>query len=127
MDTIQTRAELMQNLATLERYMGSADTEEREFHKGLVKNGICFVAYEKNGRHLFAPSRFVGYAHNTMTQHRDNEFKDGKETNPAIDKILGRCSVSNTMNGLYVKYCSELGFVARERGTYGKERKFWRI
>ena len=127
MNTIDTRPELQENLSTLERYMDSADVDEREFHSGLVKRGICFVAYQKGSRCLFAPSRFVGYKHNAMAPHQSNDSKDGRVTNPAIDKILGPCRADTKLNELYRKFCTELGFPARAKGTYGIERKFWRI
>ena len=36
----------------------------------------------------FYPSRFTGYAGNTMEWHLASDKKDGKETNPAISKPL---------------------------------------
>jgi len=127
MNTINTRPELRENLSTLERYMDSADVDEKEFHRGLVEKGTCFVADQKGSRYLFAPSRFVGYKQNTMILHQQNASKHGSYTNRAIDKILGPCRADTTLNELYRKFCTELGFPARAKGTCGNERKFWRI
>jgi len=55
METIDRLEELHENLATLEEYMESNDPVEKAFHMDLIKRGICFVAYKKRDRYLFAP------------------------------------------------------------------------
>ena len=74
-------------------------------------------------------SRFVGYQQNSMSKHENNEWKDGKETNPAIGTILGvGVPVSNTtLEKMYREYCKKLGFEAQDRGAFGVEHKYWEI
>jgi hypothetical protein len=127
MREIRTLPELSENLSTLERYMNSSDDEEREYHRDRVRKGICFVAYQKGGRYLFAPSRFIGYWHNTMTLHEDNEDKHGSDTNRAIDQLLGPHAEDSEMECQYEEFCTELGFPARSMDKYPYKRKYWRF
>jgi len=86
------------------------------------------VAVRDYGTYKFYPSRFIGYLDNSMDAHLSNVEKDGKETNPAISKILGGKPLSNPIfNQEYAKYCETLGFVPRDKGSFGTERKFWAI
>ena len=128
MKTIDRLEELHENMATLEEYMQSNDRIEKAFHMDLIKRGICFVAYRKRNRYLFAPSRFLGYKHNTRSSHLRNDTKDGRETNPAISKVLhSKCKHDKELNRLYERFCTQLGFVAEETGSFGVARKFWEI
>lgn len=128
METIDRLEDLHENLATLEEYMQSNDPNEKAFYIELIKKGICFVVYKKSNRYFFAPSRFIGYKHNTRDAHLHNDAKDGRKTNPAISKILySTCKRDKELNQLYERFCAELGFVAREKGAFGVARKFWEI
>lgn len=62
-----------------------------------------------SGAYKFYPSRFIGYADNSMDAHLNNVEKDGKETNPAISKILGaKPSINSILNQEYARYCEAL-------------------
>ncbi len=89
MELINSIRDLEENLLTLEKYKESDDYRYVKFYKDLIKRGRCFGAYKKNGQYLFAPSRFIGYKNNNMEDHLANDEKDGKETNPVIDKMIG--------------------------------------
>lgn len=65
-DLVETIADVVENLETLDRY-GHGGREERRFHRGRIKNGKVFVALKKGGRFLFSPSKFAGYAGNDLT------------------------------------------------------------
>lgn len=126
MRTVENLNELKANIKVLDKYLNSKKDPENEFALGLVKRGTCFVAVKENGTYRFYPSRFIGYLNNNMDAHLNNDYKDGKETNPAISSILGRKPIPNPeLDILYREYCELLGFVANERGTFGVERKYW--
>lgn len=128
MELIKTIGELRSNLSTLERYMTSKDADEKRFHGGLIQRGTDFVVYKKDNRHLFAPSRFIGYGNNNMHSHIANKSKHGGKTTPRINAILrSQCEVDRELDRQYQKFCGELGVAARAKGTYGKERKFWQL
>lgn len=128
MELISDLRELKINLLTLERYMSSNNQVERDFHRNLIKLGINFVVYKKNNIHFFAPSRFIGYKNNSMSNHINNKYKDGKETTPKINDILRfHCNYNSKLEIEYRNFCNILGFDAKEKGTYGKRRKYWEI
>ena len=120
--------ELITNIQTLDGYLHSQVDPEYDFALNLIKKGTCFVAMKDSNAYRFYPSRFIGYADNSMDAHLNNIEKDGKETNPAISKILGaKPSVNSILNQEYARYCETLGFVPRDKGAFGTERKFWVI
>ena len=126
MKTVSTIEELKENLDTMDRYIANKHDPEYSFAIDLIKKGICFVPRVVDGHVHFYPSRFIGYVHNTMTLHENNENKDGRETNPVISRICKtNCFADTEMEKAYRVYCEELGFTAREHGPFGVERKFW--
>ena len=128
MKTVSNLNELITNIQTLDGYLNAQVDPEYDFALNLIKNGTCFVAMEDSSVYRFYPSRFIGYADNSMDAHLNNVEKDGKETNPAISKILGaKPSINSILNQEYARYCEALGFVPRDKGAFGSERKFWLI
>lgn len=128
MKTVSNLNELITNIQTLDGYLNAQVDPEYDFALNLIKNGTCFVAMEDSSVYRFYPSRFIGYADNSMDAHLNNVEKDGKETNPAISKILGaKPSINSILNKEYARYCETLGFEPRDKGTFGSERKFWLI
>lgn len=128
MRTVENLKELQANIRTLDKYLNTKKDPEYSFGLGLVKKGTCFVAVKENNAYKFYPSRFIGYLNNSMDAHLNNEFKDGKETNPAISSILGSKPTPNAvLDNQYKEYCQSLGFVANNKGSFGVERKFWEI
>jgi hypothetical protein len=128
MELIDNMSELKENLSTLEKYMNSKDSSEREFYRKLIGNGICFVEYKKENKTIFAPSRFIGYKNNNMLNHINNDMKDGKETTPRINYILQQeCKQDEECNYLYKLFCNQLGFTANAKGKFGVDRKYWTI
>lgn len=128
MKKVENLNELRENFKILDNYLSSQKDPEYSFGLGLIKRGTCFVAVQENGKYKFYLSRFVGYANNNMDVYLNNEGKDGRETNPAISKILGSVPTPNPiLDNLYREYCESLGFVANEKGSFGVERKYWEL
>lgn len=123
MDLIDSVNDVKMNLDTLEVYRNSRQTAYREFYKGLIKRGRCFVAYEWGGNIHFAPSRFIGYKNNDMNSHMANDERDGRVTNRAINKIMrGKVEPSEIMEAKYQRFCNELDIQPCKF-----KKKFWRI
>ncbi|HRX22334.1 MAG TPA: hypothetical protein P5273_11545, partial [Syntrophomonadaceae bacterium] len=81
---------------------------------------------EKNNEYRFYPSRFIGYKYNSQVAHDGNKAKDGRETNPAINRIIGHePQPSEELEKEYVRYCVKMGITPSKAGTYGVKRKFW--
>ena len=128
MECVQALEEIKSNLAIIDYYLDKKHDPEYSFALDLIKRGTCFIAVKTNSGYRFYPSRFIGYVSNTMDKHMNYEYKDGKETTPAITKILNQKDVPNpTLDHEYRMYCEKLGFIAREKGAFGVVRKFWEL
>ena len=128
MDLISNQPELEANLKRLEEYRYSSDIAERDFYRNLIKLGICFVVLKKNGKLLWGPSRFLGYRNNSMNSHKRNHEKDGRDTNPAITRILRRPPEQDEhLEESYSQHCEDLGFTASPAGPFRVKRKYWLV
>ena len=128
MRLVKNLNEIEANMATLDRYLDNKTESTYSYALGLVKRGTCFIAKRTASGYRFYPSRFIGYANNTMYQHLNNDMKDGKVTNPVITQILGcQVQVNPILEKEYRLYCKKLGFIANEKGSFGVERKFWEL
>jgi hypothetical protein len=126
MQVVETKEELMENIATIDKYL--EDASYMDYTKGLIQRGTCFVLINRGGDSKFYPSRFVGYKNNTYSKHESSQDKDGRVTNVAITKILNDDPMANDRYELeYRKYCQKLGIVSRNKGSFGVQRKYWII
>ena len=128
MDLVKSLAELKDNMTTLDEYLANESAPECSYALDKIKRGTCFVVQKCGDDYKFYPSRFVGYVNNSMTAHERNDFKDGRETNDAISKILEqKPSANDGLEKLYKNYCESLGFTANKTGSFGVTRKFWEV
>ena len=126
---VTSEQDVVKNIATLRRYQ-EGDEKEREFHDGLIRKGRLFVVGSYESQYAFAPSRFAGYRLNTLIKHNRSESKDGKVTNPALNRIFGRpIDEKNDNAALYQKldaafhdYCSKSNIVP---DNIPNPRKYW--
>jgi hypothetical protein len=122
MDFISNSQELVENIKTLENYLKNGNSEENEFSLERVRLGKTICVYKVDGINHFAPSRFVGYKSNTMNKHLAYELKDGRETNPIIDKIVGKSFENQTIEKKFIEYTKDLGLEVPNN-----KRRFWRL
>lgn len=128
MNTITTTKELIDNLKTIEQYLASDNKDQAESTTNLIKNGICFLAYQFDEEIRFAPSRFIGYKKNTLKKHDLNLGKHGNITNPAITNLLlNKPLPSKKLESDYKNYCLNLGITPKKTGSFGHERKYWHL
>ncbi len=126
MRVVRDKKELRINMDMLDKYINCEKDPEYTFALSLIKKGTCFIAVKEDDIYRFYPSRFMGYENNTMNSHQNNDYKDGKETNPAITSIIGHQPIVNKELEIeYKKYCEKLGFIANNKGSFGVERKYW--
>ena len=119
---ITTKNQIINNMDTIDSYLESAGTTECVYAKDLIKKGRCFAYRIIKGEYCFYPSRFIGYVDETMTTH-EAESGDGRETNPAITKILKTKLDENVeLEKEYLKYLHKLGL-----DSYEFKRKYWDI
>lgn len=128
MNVVKEISQLKENISTLENYLKSKTDPEYTYAIDLIKRGTCFVAMKQgDNEYHFYPSRFIGYENNTMNQHMNN-YKDGRETNLAISKIIGyKPREDKKLEAKYREYCARLGFCVRDKGSFGAVRKYWSL
>jgi 5-methylcytosine-specific restriction enzyme A len=119
--------EVIENIITLNNYK-TGDETEREFLRGRTKNGKLFVVLKKNGQYLFSPSKFAGYRGNNKSIHlADLENRDGRNTNKALDKLLGKHldfqdSRHAKIDAAFLQYCQNLEL---EPSKHHRPRRYW--
>lgn len=118
MNFVSTKEDISRNIDQFEHLLQGT---EKEFAHGLIQRGLCFVAYQKDGEFRFIPSRYVGYRDNTQAKHHANHDKNGRETNPAITKIIGdKPAKDDELESKYRAFILELGIKPHNR-----PRKYW--
>ena len=123
MNLVKSIDEIKRNMNTLDDYLSKKIDPEYSYALDKIKLGICFIADNSSREYKFYPSRFIGYSNNSMNKHENNTEKDGRETNPAISKILNyKLSTDTCLEEKYKAYCQSLGIKANER-----KRKYWKM
>ncbi len=122
MEFVNNLQDIIDNIKTLESYLVSDNEIKKEFAKSLVKKGRTILVYKVNGENHFAPSRFSGYKNNTMEKHEVNEEKDGRDTNPVIDSIVGHAFANDKIENKFIDYCAKLGVEPDN-----VKRRYWRL
>lgn len=127
MGLIKNLKQLKRNIRNVEKYLTVGTDEEKTEMCGLIKRGTCFVAYRINDEVRFAPSRFLGYVYNELHKH-DPTQTDGRETNIAINTILGeKAAPEIVLERKYLAYCMRLNIQPNRSGAYGVQRKYWTL
>ncbi|TLS18142.1 MAG: HNH endonuclease [Betaproteobacteria bacterium] len=81
-----------------------------------------FVHGVVGGKHLFCPSRFVGYVECTAEKHIAFPDKDGSVTTPQISRLLGEHAADKSAESNYLQLCSLLNIQPSKKG-----RTYWSI
>jgi len=123
MRAISTKKELIKNLERIEQYLQSDQPEIYDKMARYIARGKCLVAYIVGGQYHFAPSRFVGYANNSLISHDENTSKHSGVTNPAITRILGEKQFIKKLEQSYFTYCEWLGVTPNDNKQ--AQRTYW--
>jgi hypothetical protein len=98
---------------------------ERNAALKLIKGSFVYFPLEYEGQLAFVPSKFIGYPDNSVARHealKRVEGRDGRKTNVAVDKILGKSFADEDLDSRLHEYCSALGLEVEN-----KKHRFWRI
>ncbi len=116
-DLIVSRNQLEANVECFQDGISSGSTSACD----LLRRGRCFVPYFYDDRLHFAPSRFLGYANNSVENHTQHPGKDGRKTNNAINKVVGRPPIEDeALKVEYKRQCHDL-----DVEPDGVPKKFW--
>lgn len=123
MTVVKNMEQVEQNIAELERGRMGPEIEE---YLALIKRGTCFLPYLSENGLAFAPSRFIGYQNNSLESHAENQHRDGRATNAALNSI---CSSpprhESKLERRYRDFCFNLGIAPSSTGAFGVARKYW--
>lgn len=118
--------QILANIATLEAVRAGRRRADATAYADLIKRGTCFLPYLAQDGIAFAPSRFIGYVGNSFAKHAANTARDGRQTNGAINVVLGQAPLQDsTLEKEYERFCLQLGFTPSLTGTFGVARKYW--
>ena len=121
---VESLSDIERNVDALVDAIHSNSTDRQRF-PDWVKAGAAFYPYQYGRILAFAPSRFIGYKDNSRKKHEKfvaNGTADGKETNPAISKIIGsRPARDERLEEAFLRYCSIIGVT-----PYRKKRSYWK-
>jgi hypothetical protein len=98
---------------------------DRDAALKLIRGSFVYFPLEYEGQLAFAPSKFIGYRENSVSRHealKRVEGRDGRKTNVAVDKILGKSFADEALDIRLKEYCSALGIEVEN-----KKHRFWRI
>lgn len=127
MELVNDLKNLKENIELMNKYIQDEGLK-KEFALDRIKRGTCFLTVQNENGYSFYPSRFVGYKNNNYDDHIKNAEKDGRDTNAAINELLGyKPYPSEELENEYKRFCERLGFTASERGAFGVERKYWML
>ena len=116
--TVTSWNDVRENLLMFERYRVSPNADLRSYYQAMISRGACFVVYDYEQKKLFGPSRFLGYVSNTRAIHEANPYRDGRETNPAIEKSLAqRFEPSAMLESEFSAFCQAAGHQPLEQET----------
>lgn len=128
MSLVETYDDLIRNFAALE------DARKRRgpvkgLYASLISRGSVFFPYLTADGIAFAPSRFIGYAENTVLGHEQLDDRHGWHTTAKVKEILRekfgftiRNVEDEAAKSHYQRFCDSLGVVPRR-----SKKTFWII
>ncbi|WP_222931720.1 hypothetical protein [Pseudomonas sp. WS 5013] len=121
MVVVTAQYEIIENLRLFEKYLCEGTDNEQLYCSNLIRKGKCLIAYKVGQELRFAPSSYIGYTNNSIQSHGE-DAGDGRDTTPAISKLLGKLVENSNLDQKYIEYCESLGST-----PYNKKRKFWTL
>lgn len=126
MSLIETYDDLLRNCAELEEARKGGG-QVKDLYVGLIGRGSVFFPYLTGDGIAFAPSRFIGYAENTVLGHEQLEQRHGWHTTTRVREILRAKFgftiwnvVDEAAKSHYHSFCDSLGIVPRR-----SKKTFW--
>lgn len=98
---------------------------ERDVAVKLIKGGKVFYPIQYEDALAFVPSKFIGYRNNSVLRHdtvKNDELRDGRDTNEAVRKILGKPIEDLELEQRLEEYCRSIGTELEKH-----KHSFWRI
>ena len=117
--------DLRRNLWTLEHYRCSVNSREQAFYNRLLRQGTCFLAWNGNdGALRFAPSRFIGYRHNSIENCKAHAgAMNARQVTVILSQLLGMVPRPNArLEFAYHRFCANADIQPRNAN---RPKHFW--
>ena len=114
--------QIIENIKTMEQYLTSDNTDERDFAINLVKKGRSMMAYKVNGKNHFAPGNFLGFKKVTKASYLENEKRETRNGAPIFQVLLGKPFTHAAIEKEFADYADTL-----KGQTLKSKRKYWRV
>ena len=115
---IECRRDVQENILTLYAYLQNEEEEYYyEWAKERLSQGRNFVVEAIDGKLYFAPSRFVGYKHNSLEKHEDNSDKSGTDTDRELKRFYKLIDVESALDDYFIETLAQ----------YGKTKTSWKF
>ena len=115
---IECRKDVQENILTLYAYLQNEEEEYYyEWAKERLSQGRNFVVEAIDGKLYFAPSRFVGYKHNSLEKHEDNSDKSGTDTDRELKRFYKLIDVESALDDYFIETLAQ----------YGKTKTSWKF
>jgi len=99
---VTNESHVVQNIMTLRSALKAGNAQALE----LVRKGRNFVSVRLQDGMWFAPSRFAGYANNSIDEHRDTPGHGGRTT-ARLDALLpGSRSKDDVLEAEFLRFCT---------------------
>ncbi len=114
--------QIIENIKTMEQYLHSDNTDERDFAINLVKKGRAMMAYKVNGKNHFAPGNFLGFKKITKAAYIENEKRETRNGGPIFQVLLGKPFTHAAIEKEFMEYADTF-----KGSTLKSKRKYWRV
>ena len=114
--------QIIENIKTMEQYLNSDNTDERDFAINLVKKGRAMMAYKVNGKNHFAPGTFLGFKKNSKAAFIENEKREARNGAAIFQTLLGKPFTHAAIEKEFMEYADTL-----KGQTLKSKRKYWRV
>lgn len=127
MHPIENYSHLLENIKNLDSIFDNKNSRHYSEYLSLIRKGKVFLPYVTQNSIRFGPSRFLGYANNTVPTHLARKDKNGWDTTPRIRltlrdeyKFMIYSKEDVEIDCLFQEFCSSLG-ITPDNG----KRSYW--
>ena len=119
---VENTDQIIDNIKTLEQYLNSEVTEDKQFAQDLIKKGRSMLIYKVNGENRFVPSKFAFYKKNSHREYLDNLKRDLADPTAISASLLGKPFTHAAIEAEFAKYADSF-----KGSTLKSKRKYWRV
>jgi hypothetical protein len=114
--------QIIENIKTMEQYLNSEISEEKEFARELVKKGRSMIIYKVNGKNHFAPSNFLAFKKNSRSAYLENQKRESRDAAPTLKTLMGKPFTHVAIEKEFIDYADTF-----KGPTLKSKRKYWRV